>query len=235
MHLTSRLKTIADSIDKCSCVADIGSDHALLPIYLIKNNKADKAIATDINKGPAGNSRKRIQQYGLDNLIDVRVDFGLKALKDNEADVIIISGMGGLLIADIIKESHDIAKSAKMLVLQPMRDGYLLRKWLVGNGFKIIDADIVKEEKKFYEIIWVKPCNKVDKNRVINYIDDKLIIKKSPVLAEYIESKMAEYEKIIKELRIYDTPNAVKRLKECNAILEYYKGVKACLRQNAEL
>lgn len=235
MHLTSRLKAIADSFDKCDCIADIGSDHAHLPIFLIKNNKAAKAIATDINMGPANISKKRIQQYELDSLIDVRVGSGLKVLKYNEADIIVISGMGGLLIMDIIEESLEIAKSAKLLVLQPMRDGYLLRKWLFENGFEITDVEIVKEENKYYEIIWIKPNDKVDKNLVINYIDDKLLSKRNPILVEYIDSKILEYKKITKELKEHNTPNTVKRLKECNDMLEYYKGVKVCLRQNAEL
>ena len=235
MNLTSRLQTIAGSINKCDCIADIGSDHANLPIYLIKNNKAVKAIATDINMGPADISKKRIQEQGLCDLIDVRVGFGLKVLSDNEADIIIISGMGGLLIMDIIRESPEIAKYAKMLILQPMRDGYLLRKWLAENGFEITDVEIVKEENKYYEIIWTKANDKVDKNLVINYIDDKLLIKKSSALVEYLDNKIEEYGKIAKELEKYDTSNTVIRLTECNNMLEYYEGVKACLRQNAEL
>ena len=149
LHLTPRLKTITDSISQCNIIADIGSDHAYLPIYLVKNKKIKKAIASDINVGPANISRERIKQYGLDDIIDVRVGYGLKVLEPKEANVIIISGMGGLLIINILNESQDIARNSQMLILQPMKDGYQLRKWLVENSFDIVDEEIVKEESKF--------------------------------------------------------------------------------------
>ena len=97
MQLTPRLKAIADSILGCKNIADIGSDHAYLPIYLVKNKKTEKAIATDVNKGPANISRERIKHYGLGDIIDVRVGYGLKVLSPDEVNVIVISGMGGLL------------------------------------------------------------------------------------------------------------------------------------------
>ncbi len=229
LDLTPRLKIIANSIEKCKCLADIGSDHAYLPIYLVNNKKAEKAIATDINMGPANISKKRIQKYGLQDFIDIRVGFGLKVLENNESDVLIISGMGGLLIIDIIKESLEIAKSAKHIILQPMRDSYLLRKWLVGSGFNITDVEMVKEGSKFYEVIWAKPDDSVDKLQIINYIDDKLLRKKSPVLMDYINSKISEYETIIDKVKAHNTPKGINRYKECCDILDYYKGVKKCL------
>lgn len=234
MQLTPRLKAIADSIDICKSVADIGSDHAYLPIYLAINGKIEKAIATDVNTGPAYISRERIKRYGQEEVIDVRIGYGLKVLNHNEADIIIISGMGGLLIIDIIKESLDVARSSQIIILQPMKDSYLLRKWLVENYFDIADVEIVKEDNKFYEIIWAVPNGKSKGLQVINYIDDKLLNKKTPVLLEYIDSKIYEYETIIKKLEIHNTPNAVKRYKQCYDMLEYYKEVKTWVQQNAE-
>ena len=235
MCLTPRLKIIADSIENCKCVADIGSDHAYLPIYLVKHKKVKKAIATDVNIGPANNSKKRIQLHGLDNFIVIRVGFGLNVLEKGEAEILVISGMGGLLIADILKQSLEIAKSAGQLILQPMRDSYLLRKWLVENGFKIIDVEIVKEGNKFYEMMWVKPYDNVNEPQAINYIDDKLLNKKSLVLKDYIDSKIKEYETIIERVKAQNTFNSIKRYKECIIVLDYYKEVKECLWQNAEL
>lgn len=235
LRLTPRLKIIADSIENCKCIADIGSDHAYLPIYLVKHNKTEKAIATDINVGPANISKKRVQQHGLLSFIDIRIGYGLNVLKNNEAEVMIISGMGGLLIIDILKEGLEVAKSTVELILQPMRDSYLLRKWLIENGFKILDVEIVKEGSKFYEILWARPCDDTDGTRTINYIDDKLLSKKSPILKDYIDSKIDKYETIIEKVKTQNTSNSLKRLKECSNILEYYKGVKDCLWRNAEL
>ena len=143
--------------------------------------------------------------------------------------------MGGLLIIDIIKESLDIARSVQLLILQPMKDSYLLRKWLVKNCFYIADVEIGKEDNKFYEIVWAEPNDKSKGLQVINYIDDKLLIKKNPVLLEYLNSKIHEYETIMKKLEVYNTPNAIKRYKQCDDMLEYYKEVKTWVQQNAEL
>lgn len=232
--LTPRLMAIADSIDKIKTVADIGSDHAHLPIYLILNKKVEKAIVTDIKAGPANISKERIDRYGQANLMDIRLGYGLKVLKGNEADTIIIAGMGGLLILEIIEEDLHIARSANTLILQPMRDGYLLRKWLSENRFEIIDVEIVKEEEKFYEIIWAIPKDKDYKVQKINYIDDKLMDKKSPVLMEYINSKIKEYKTIIRKLEQQRTQSVVKRQKECAVMIEYYEEAKKWLLQNAE-
>lgn len=234
MQLTPRLKAIADSILGCKNIADIGSDHAYLPIYLVKNKKTEKAIATDVNKGPANISRERIKHYGLDDIIDVRVGYGLKVLSPDEVNVIVISGMGGLLIINIIKESLDIARSSQMLILQPMKDGYLLRKWLVENFFDIVDEEIVKDENKFYEIVWAVPNDKGIKLQSVNYIGDKLLEKKNPILLEYMDSKINEYQKILTELKAHNTPNAIIRRRQCYDMLEYYKEAKRCIQQNVQ-
>ena len=234
LHLTPRLKAIADSIFECNMIADIGSDHAYLPIFLIKNKQIKKAIASDINIGPANISRERIRQYGLGNVIDVRVGYGLKVLEPNEANVIIISGMGGLLIVNIIKESQDIARNSQMLILQPMKDGYQLRKWLVENFFDIIDEEIVKEENKFYEIIWAVPADRKKELQNVNIIGDKLLEKNNPILLEYIDGKISEYQKILEKLKDHNTPNVIIRRNQCNDMLGYYKEAKRCIQQNVQ-
>lgn len=234
LHLTPRLKAIADSIFECNMIADIGSDHAYLPIFLIKNKKIKKAIASDVNIGPANISRERIRQYGIDNAIDVRVGYGLKVLEPNEADVIIISGMGGLLIVNIIKESQDIARNSQMLILQPMKDGYQLRKWLVENFFDIVGEEIVKEESKFYEIIWAVPADRKKELQNVNIIGDKLLEKNNPILLEYVDSKINEYQKILEKLKGHNTPNVIIRRKQCNDMLGYYKEAKRCIQQNVQ-
>ena len=234
MDLTPRLKAIADSIIHCHLVADIGSDHAHLPIYLLQRGRTEKAIATDINIGPAKISKERIKHHGLLDFIDVRVGYGLQVLNKDEADVIVISGMGGLLIIDILSKGIQIGRTAEKLILQPMRDNFLLRKWLIENSFEISDVELVKEEDRFYEIIWALPSDLVDSSQDINYIDDKLLEKKSLVLFEYIESQLDKYRMIAEKLKVYDTPNAIRRQEECIELIGYYEEVKSWLQLNAE-
>lgn len=149
--ITPRLKTIINHIDG-KIIADIGTDHAYIPIFLIENGPADYIIASDIREGPVTIAKDNIKKHNLEDKIEVRLGGGLSVLKDGETDTIIIAGMGGVLISDIIDENIDIAKKAK-LVLQPMNAQYELRKYLLSHGFKITNEDICVEGHKVYNII----------------------------------------------------------------------------------
>ncbi|MCQ1530820.1 tRNA (adenine(22)-N(1))-methyltransferase [Lutispora saccharofermentans] len=233
MDLTPRLAVIGESIDECDVVADIGSDHAYLPIYLINNNKAKKAIATDINKGPAEISMKRVKKYGLEQHIEIRIGDGLSALKDKEADIIVIAGMGGILIQNILSEGIDIARSAGELILQPMRDSRILIKWLIQNSFEIFNGEIVKENDKFYEIIWTRYKQNCYDEKSIDMINEMFYYKNSPALLEYIDKKISEYSGIIDHLENFTHKNQ-KRIEECSKELIHYKEAKKWLSLNVE-
>ena len=234
MDLTPRLDAIAKSIDECDTIADIGSDHAYLPIYLIKKGKAKKAIASDINKGPAEISKSRIKQNGLERYIEVRIGDGLKVLDKEEAEIIVVAGMGGLIMRDMLSESIDIARGAKEIILQPMRDSRALIKWLIENAFQVINGEIIKEGNKFYEIIWAcyKENSYCKKNAKI--INEGMYYKNTPALHEYINSKIDEYTKVLEYLKAYNTPNILERIEECKKELEDYREVRAWLSLNAE-
>lgn len=149
--ITPRLKTIINHIDG-KIIADIGTDHAYIPIYLIENGLADYIVASDIKEGPVAIARENIKKHNLEDKIEVRHGSGLSVLKNGEADTIIIAGMGGVLISEIIDENIDLAKNAE-LVLQPMNAQYELRKYLLSHGFKITNEDISIEGHKVYNII----------------------------------------------------------------------------------
>lgn len=232
LELTPRLKVIGESIERCNVIADIGSDHAYLPIYLINNGKADKIIATDINVGPAEISRKRIKTYGLEDHIEVRVGDGLKVLDKDEADIIIIAGMGGLLIQSIISQSMEVARSADKIILQPMRDSRTLIKWLLDNSFSIFEGEIVKEKDKYYEIIW---CRYDDRAKnYVNVINEVYFYKNTPFLQEYIDKKIKQYSRIIEQLKSSNMTDDEARMKECIKELNDYREAKKWLSLNAE-
>lgn len=233
MDLTPRLRAIGESIERCNVIADIGSDHAYLPIYLINNGKAEKIIATDINVGPAEISRKRIKKYGLEDHIEVRVGNGLKVLDKGEADIIIIAGMGGLLIQSILSESLDVAKSADEVILQPMRDSRALIKWLLENSFSILEGEIVKEKDKYYEIIWCRFDERSKKD--INMINEVYYYKNTPILKEYIDKKIEQYTRIVKQLKASNITDEEARMQECIKELNDYREAKKWLSLNAEL
>jgi len=232
LELTPRLKTIGDSIEKCDVIADVGSDHAYLPIYLINNGKADKVIATDINVGPAEISRKRIKRFRLEDRIEVRVGDGLKVLDNDEADVIIIAGMGGLLIQSILSESLEVAKSADKIILQPMRDSRLLIKWLLDNSFSILEGKIVKEKDKYYEVIWC--CYDEKSRNDVNEINEVYYYNNTFLLHEYIDKKIVQYTRIIEQMKASNIVDGEARMKECIKELNDYKEAKKWLSLNVE-
>ena len=104
MPINSRLLKIAEMVRRGDRVADIGTDHAYLPIYLIQSGKIEKAIAADIGKMPLENARKSVAQYELADRIELRLSDGLNSFKENEVDEIVFAGMGGTLIAEKLKE-----------------------------------------------------------------------------------------------------------------------------------
>lgn len=145
--ITPRLDMILKNVS-LDTVADIGTDHAFVPIELAKRGK--KVIATDANSGPLLCAKRNIEKFSLD--IELRLGNGLTPLTAGEAEEIIIAGMGGELISTIMKESPSVAASARLL-LQPMNSQKELREFLLANGFKIISEDLAKEGRKLYNLI----------------------------------------------------------------------------------
>ena len=149
--ITPRLKAIINNVT-CREIADIGTDHAYIPIFLTENYLADKVIATDINEGPLFIACENINKKNLEEKIETRLGGGLSVIGEGEVDEIIIAGMGGILISEIIDNDINIAKNSR-LILQPMNAQYELRKYLLSHGFKIISEDISVEGFKVYNII----------------------------------------------------------------------------------
>lgn len=151
--LDERLKKIADHI-KGNILVDIGSDHAYLPIYAIKNNIVTHAICGEIVKGPFDSTIKNIETHSLTEKIEARFGSGLEVLThEDDIDTITICGMGGPLIADILKSGFKNVKDRPRLILQPNIYSYPVRKTLADSGYSIIDETVIKDGRHFYEII----------------------------------------------------------------------------------
>jgi len=151
--LDSRLLKIAGLVPVGSRVADIGTDHALLPIYLIESKIATKVIASDIRRGPLSVARKNIKKSASGENIDLRFSDGLDEIGCEEVDTVIVAGMGGELIADIINRAKWLRNSKYKLLLQPMSSAMELRKFLSKNNFEIIEELAVLSVGRIYSII----------------------------------------------------------------------------------
>ena len=152
LALSKRLSAAASFVSDGAIVADIGTDHAYIPINLILSGKASYAIASDVNEGPIAIAKENIEKYGVSDKITVRVADGLCGIEEFNPDCIIICGMGGELIVNILKASEYVKSSNVKLILQPMTAVKELREYL-ADGFKIEDEKIVYDASKLYQVI----------------------------------------------------------------------------------
>ena len=155
--LSKRLSACLDALSSLSRIADIGTDHAYLPCFGISHGIIDSAIAIDVIDGPLMQARATIADYGLADKIELRKGSGLQPLSIGEVDGVNIAGMGGKLIAKLILDSLDVAKSMQLLALQPQAGEAVLRRTLFENGFAIINEQLLEEEGLIYTIMTVKP------------------------------------------------------------------------------
>lgn len=151
--LDRRLKQVVDYIPKGSVLADIGSDHAYVPCYLIQRGLIERGIAGEVNVGPMEAAQAQVDLIGASDVIDVRLGDGLAVLKEEEATCISICGMGGSLIRSILENGKEKLGAVERLVLQPNVDGQYVREWLLENGYKLVAESIVEENDKVYEIL----------------------------------------------------------------------------------
>lgn len=213
-------------VNKSNSVADIGTDHAYVPVYLILNNLASRAIAMDINKGPLNRADENIKKFNLSDKIETRISDGLKELKNGEADTVIIAGMGGILINNILENDKDRLSSVKNYVLQPMTAVYETRKYLALNGFKITDERLAKEDEKIYTIISATRGKTNIKNEIDYYIGEKLIANKDENLPELLDGKIYEYEKAIKSMKNTKNTETKKKREYFEYLLKELKKIK---------
>ena len=151
--LDNRLALCADFVRDGAKVADIGTDHAYLPVWLCRIGRCDTAIAADINPLPLERGIETINNSGLNNRIEARLSNGLKKISGEEADDIVIAGMGGELISQIIENWEYSKDRSKHFILQPMTKSEELMRWLFANGFSVIKRDCCTAANKCYTVI----------------------------------------------------------------------------------
>jgi len=158
VKLSKRLETILSLVPSCECLADIGTDHAYIPIEAVTLGIAKRAIASDIGEGPIIFARSHIADAALADIIDTRVGDGLSTITPGEADVIVIAGMGGQLISDIIRKGIGKLGQAT-LILSPQSELDIVRAMLLsGFGYVILAERAVYDDGKYYFIIKAVPA-----------------------------------------------------------------------------
>lgn len=196
MKIPVRLEAIADMIVPGSRVADIGTDHGYLPIYLLEKGVIEFAVCSDVKKGPLANAEKNIKKYGFVDNTRLCLADGLAGIKSGEADTAVIAGMGGEMIASILEAG--IPDGMNRFVLQPMRNIDVLRRKIHSLGLEIKDEKLVKEKEKFYIIICASAGNPE------NWQEDEYIVspllKKEPLWQEFASKERAKLRRNLAEL-----------------------------------
>lgn len=155
MELTPRLQAIADQVPQGACLADVGTDHGYLPVWLLRNRRIDYAVAADLREGPLDRARETARRFGVADQISFRLCNGLSDIHQTEVDTVVAAGMGGETIISIL-EAAPWTKESTLLLLQPMTGFVELRRWLQDNGYKIVKERIAREGKRLYSILAVE-------------------------------------------------------------------------------
>ena len=157
MILSKRLLAVASAVTPGNRVADIGTDHGYVPIYLVENGRIPSAIAMDVNRGPLERAVRHIREQGLESRISTRLSDGMTELKSHEADTVILAGMGGDLICRILWKRKDLLDEHPELVLQPQSEWFKVRHALHDLGYRIKQEWFLRDEGKYYVIMKAIP------------------------------------------------------------------------------
>lgn len=183
MNIGVRLEAIGNLVPQGCTLADVGTDHAYLPVWLLQKNRITHAVAGDIAEGPCRAARSTVAMYGVKDKVEVRLGSGLKVLQPGEVECVTIAGMGASTMIDIFEEAEAVTASLKHLVLQPMAGAASLRRWLCEHGWVIVDEDLVEDGVHFYEIISAVPGEKSQYSDA-EYLIGPVLLKKGHLLLE---------------------------------------------------
>lgn len=252
LKLSKRLQVIADYVTAGSRIADIGSDHAMLPVYLLQINKCTSAIAGELNRGPYEAARKQGAAAGVSKSLSVRQGDGLAVLEPGEADTVTIAGMGGSLMSDILESGYLAGKleGVKELVLQPNVGEELVRVWLLKHGWFLKAESIIEEDGKIYEVMHA--IRSVDANVLNDALynteflplqlekDTKLTVLKQmgpyllrspqPVLFKKWRHEINKLERICEQLAGSDLPESALKREQIKAEISVLEEVLQCLQ-----
>ncbi|OEH93717.1 tRNA (adenine(22)-N(1))-methyltransferase [Bacillus solimangrovi] len=230
MQLSMRLRTVAEEIPKNTVVADIGSDHAYLPCYAYLNNMIKGAIAGEVNDGPLKSAVNQVKRCGITDHISVRKGNGLAVIEPNEVEVVIIAGMGGQLISNILNEGKDKLKGVQRLILQPNVGSRFVRLWLRQNGWTLIREQILEEDDKIYEILTAEKGEDKElykKNEEAMLLFGPLLLKeKHPAFRKKWAHELENWKRIMKQMEDADESDTLlERKNNINKKIQLAEGV----------
>lgn len=214
MQLSRRLQAVANLVTKGKRLADIGTDHGYVPIYLYQLGRIPSGIAMDINKGPLERAISNIDVQGLSAYITTRLSDGLQSLEPMEAQSVVIAGMGGALMIKILSQGAPVLATVEELILQPQSELDQVRLFLYSNGYIIVEENMIFEDGKYYPMMRVAhgKGKKLSKEEIA--YGPILLQNKNKVLKEYLEKELKVYGELLQRLKGNHSEGARIRIEE---------------------
>lgn len=222
--ISTRLDAIVDIVPNCKVAVDIGCDHGKVAISLLKKGKADSVICTDISSPSLEKARKLAESEELGDVVSCRQGDGLKVLKENEAEVAVIAGMGGELMTDILKNGNNSVPNILVLSCNSAAD--VLRKWLSTNSFVIEDEELVFEGRHYYPVILAKSGQSKKLSEIELELGPVILRKKPKMLEQFLERKVKTAKEIRKNLQKANVQNKEELIVKIDERLKRYSEVK---------
>lgn len=223
MELSNRLKEIAGMVTKGNVVCDVGTDHAYLAIYLIENEISPHVIAMDVAQGPLLKAERNISARGLCGAVETRLSDGVDKLLAGEAQTVVMAGMGGILICELLSKGEKVLASADELVLSPHTDVELVRGYLSRHGYRISQEKMLVEEGKYYIILRCLPGEPDVLSDCERRYGKYLLERKDPVLRRYLQKEYQKLQTLYENLEGVCTERAAKRRKELTEEIDCVK------------
>ena len=217
VQLSERLTAIAEMVTEGNRLVDVGCDHGYLPVYLMLQHKIPGAIATDVGKGPLARAQEHIAQYHMESYIETRLCNGLSEIRPGEGDTLVIAGMGGPLMERILNEGRHALPGFQELILQPQSDIPHFRRFVMQNGYQIIQEEMILEDGKFYPIMKAVQYEGEQPavwSREEEMFGRLLLERKHPVLKLYLERELRIRSEISAQLESASGDAAKKRRME---------------------
>lgn len=220
LALQPRLQLLADMVPAGSRLADVGTDHGYLPVYLLQQGRISRAIASDIVDGPLQHARQTAAEYEVDG-IDFRLCPGLDAIAPHEADTVVIAGMGGETIQAILSAAPWTADGSHLLLLQPMTKVEYLRKWLVDNGYAFTEERLVWDKDHLYPVFAVRGGTQPPLTAAQQY--GGVLLDGDPLYGAYLDERIGKLQKTVEGLQKSSVVESAVKVKELTELCRILK------------
>ena len=211
VKISDRLISVAQMVTPGRRVADIGTDHGYVPIYLMKHGLAEYVIAMDVREGPLAKARENIRLSGCKDVIELRLSDGFEKLQSGEVQSVCISGMGGGLMKRLLLDGRPVTESVEEFVLSPHSEIALVRAYIHEMGHKIIGEKMLKDDGKYYTILKTARGSESAYSKQEYRYGRRLLERRDPVLMAYLEEQKRKQGLILENLNKNGSPASKER------------------------